>query len=128
MTITNEIVLDGTPLGAVGVWYTPFGLAESSFIEDAKVRYLDDGTGEVKFIIRGEAYIYHVSGEDARDTYVDLNGGYSPGGIMNEVKEMARNYRSRPVAPKVSIVTLYGDAKTVAFVTEHALALGLEIK
>jgi hypothetical protein len=124
MTITNEIVLDGTPLAAVGVWYTPFGLADSSFVEDAKVRYTDDG-GEVKFIIRGEDYIFKVEADEAREAYVSLNAGYSPGSILNEVKVLAAEYRSRPRPVLQKSVTITGDEATINFVVAHAEALGL---
>ena len=127
MTITNEIILDGTPLAAVGVWYTPFHLADSSFVEDAKVRYTDDG-GEVKFVIRGEDYIFKIEADEARDAYISLNAGYSPGSILNEVKVLAAEYRSRPRPVAQRSITISGPASTIDFVEAHADALGLTIR
>jgi hypothetical protein len=127
MTITNEIVLDGTPLAAIGVWYTPFGMAVSSFVEDAKVRYTDDG-GEVKFIIRGEDYIFKMDASTAAEFYESLDAGYSPGSLLNDAKVIAAEYRNRPRPVPQKSVTISGPAATIDFVVAHADALGLTIR
>lgn len=129
MTILNETVLDGTPLAAPGVWYTA-NIADSSFVDDVKVRLNEYGPAEAKFILRGGAeYVYKITDDFAQDIWSDLNAGYSPGGVFREVKDESRytptDYKAQPAVVAVLIVS--GDVRKVEALRSHALFMGLTI-
>jgi hypothetical protein len=131
MTIVNEIILDGTPLGAEGVWYTA-DIADSSFVENVKIRTNEEGPAEIRYtLIAGGEYTYFVTDEFAKIVWDDLAEGYSPGQIYSSVRRFADNfYPSRgdyKVRKAVAQVTILGDEATIRFVVAHANALGLVV-
>lgn len=129
MTITNEIVLDGTPLAAPGVWYTA-DIAESSFVENVKVRINEVGPAEARFYLKhGGEYTYKITDEFAGYVWADLNQGISPGAIFSNVKAESRYTPSdyKP-APQVSkSITVSGDADKITLLAAHASFLGLSV-
>ena len=129
MTITNEIVLDGTPLGAPGVWYTA-DIAESSFVENVKVRINEVGPAEARFYLQhGGEYTYQITDEFAGYVWADLNQGISPGAVFSNVKAESRftpaNYKAAPKATKS--ITVSGDADAITLLASHASFLGLSV-
>lgn len=129
MTIINETVLDGTPLAAPNVWYTA-NIAESSFVDDVKVRINESGPAEAKFILRGGSeYVYRITDDFARDVWADLNDGYSPGNVFRNVKAESRytptDYKAKPV--EQWSVVVHGDADKIAILRSHAEFMGLRV-
>jgi hypothetical protein len=134
MTIINEITLDGTPLAAPGVWYTA-NIAESSFVDDVKIRINETGPAEVKFTLdSGREYVYRVKDEFAADVWADLSGGFSPGAVFGYVKNESRytpvNYKpARQPEPEILYANLYvvGPADKIAALQAHAEFMGLTV-
>jgi hypothetical protein len=130
MTVINEISLDGTPLAAEGVWYTA-DIAESSFVNDVKIRINEEGPAQIKFYLKSGEYVYSVTDEFAGYVWADLNEGISPGQVFANVRTFADDFYSQrgdyKVRKEVAQVTIIGDEATIRFVVAHANALGLVV-
>jgi len=129
MTVTT-INLDGTPLQAPGVWYSP-RLAESSFVDKVSIRLDEAGNAEVRYTLRGDReYTYVVNSEYAHDLFHELQDGESPGQTFSDIKYDSRTYtpvQAPAPAPAQATITITGEAGKVNLIAAHLVAAGFTV-